>query len=88
MRKMPEFWTPARIERARSLRWMRRLWAACSTSDQARFEAMVYRMRGGGVEESVIRKQIEEAIELRRSWRMSDAKLGRALARIYAQRRA
>jgi hypothetical protein len=80
------FWTSAEIERAQSIRRMRRLWAACPPDEQWQLECKVYRLRESMAERDIA-EHIEMVLEVKRPWRMSDAKLGRHLKAIAAGRR-
>jgi hypothetical protein len=76
---MTPFWTPLQLERARALRWYRRLWAACSVDDQWRHECWVYQLRGMGLPEREVGRYVESALNRMRPWRFTDAALGSAL---------
>lgn len=85
---MSTFWTQTQLERARALRWYRRLWAACPAAEQWRHECRVYRLRGMGLPEKEVGRVVEEALNRSRPWRMTDRELGAALnARYRGQRR-
>ncbi len=79
-------WTGERIAQAKALRWYRLQWNKCAPEEQSRLEWLVYGLRGQGVPEREVCHAVEDALELRRPWRMSDAKLGRRLGALYAYR--
>ncbi len=83
---MTPFWTPLQLERARALRWYRRLWAACPPDEQWRNECWVYRLRGMGLSEKEVGRCVETTLNRTRPWRMRDAALGKALRQILRDR--
>lgn len=80
------FWTPENLEHAAAMRWCRRLWAPCTKEEQWSLECTMYRLRGRGMRGRDIAHHITEVLEALRPWRMSDAKLARALVRSFALR--
>ena len=83
---MTPFWTPLQLERARALRWYRRLWAACPPDEQWRNECWVYRLRGMGLPEREVGRCVEDTLNRTRPWRMRDAVLGKALRQVLRDR--
>ena len=81
-------WTAERIAQAKAMRWYRQQWDKCPLPEQRRLEWYVYRLRSRGLPEAEVSRMVSQVLDLRRSWRMSDARLGRALAASFKRRRA
>ncbi len=73
------FWNPQRFVEARAMRKYRSLWAACPEYQQHSLRLLILELRIQGWPEGDIGTQLEFVLDRLRPWRMSDARLNRAL---------
>lgn len=73
------FWIPQRFVEARAMRLYRSLWAACPEYQQHSLRLLILELRIQGWPERDIGNQLKLVLDRMRPWRMSDAKLNRAL---------
>ena len=80
------FWIPQRFVEARAMREYRSLWAACPEYQQHSLRLLILELRIQGWPERDIGNHLKLVLDRLRPWRMSDAKLNRALRKRFRAR--